>query len=409
MATVKVKHLLRKGGRLYYSRRIPDDLKPHYSQSIIRTNLHTDDLTKAAQLCAEYARYDDGLWTSIRSGVDPSLTTVGNPEATATNSVIMKIMRSRPKRVRLSDALERYLQEHKRGQDVRFIRDARRAIGLVTDIVGDKHLEEYTRDHARTIREALMPGHSTSTVRRRIESINAIFNFGRREFDVTCLNPFERLAIAREGLDVVKRVPFTAEEVRRIEQACREVDDDIRWIIAIQLATGARLRELVGLRCEDIYLDCAIPYVAIRPNAVRGLKTAGSERNVPLLGAGLWAARQALAALDGSGWLFPRYADYTEVRSDAASATVNKFFSKTLNIPRTTHSFRHAMKDLLRNAGVSEEMSKAIFGHGTRSIADQYGSGFTLRRKLEALASLNPISGEWKDWKGLGTLAIRER
>jgi integrase len=339
------------------------------------------------------------MMMSDGNGQDPSLA--------VDTSLVLRVAR-RPKPIHLSDALEHYLGEHKRGQDVRFIRDARRAIGLVTQTIGDLPLDKYTRDHARAVRDALAPGHSTATVRRRLDSICAIFNLGRREFDVQCQNPFEKLAIAREGLDVEKRVPFTADEVRRIEQACREVDDDIRHIVAIQLATGARLKEIVGLRREDVFLNCEIPHVYIRPNEALGrlLKTPGSERTVPLLGVALWAARQALLASDVNGWLFPRYAADNNIRADAASATVNKFFSKTLSIPRTTHSFRHAMKDLLRNAGVSEEMSKAILGHGSRSIADQYGSWFTFQRKAEALERLNPISGEWK-W--LTSLAIIQR
>jgi integrase len=363
MATVKIKHLLRKYDCLYYQRRIPTDLKGEYPQSIIRERLSTDDLAEAGQ--------------AIRSGADP--------EEAAQTALILRVIRSQPKAISLTDALARYLAEHKKGQDPRFIRDARRAIGFVTEAAGDLPLEKYTRDHARAVRDALMVGHSTGTVRRRIATVNAIFNLGRREFNIQCMNPFEKLAIACEGLDTIKRLPFTQDERQQIEQACRKMDDDIRHIIAIQLGTGARLRELVGLRREDIFLDCAIPYIAIRPNAVRGMKTPGSERNVPLLGVGLWGAKQALTASDRSAWLFPRYANDLEVRSDAASATINKFFSKTLNIPRTTHSFRHAMKDLLRDAGIPEEMSKALLGHGSRSVADQYGSGFNLQRKAEAL------------------------
>jgi integrase len=389
MATVKIKYLLKKAGLLYYQRGIPADISPHYSgRRLIHINLKTQDLGNAAGLCAKYAAADDVRWQAIRNGVDP--------EEAAATALILRVARGR-KPTLLSDALERYLGEHKRGQDVRFVRDARRAIGLVTSIVGDLPLEKYTRDHARAVREALMTGHSTATVRRRLDSICAIFNLGRREFDVSCQNPFEKLAIAREGLDVVKRVPFTSEERNQIELACRKMDDDIRHIIAIQLATGARLREIVGLRRGDVILDHEIPHVYIRPHEALGrpLKTEGSERLVPLLGAGLWAAQRALAAEDINGWLFPRYAEDGNIRSDAAAATVNKFF-RALGMTKTTHSFRHALKDLFRNSGIPEEMSKAILGHGTLSIADRYGTGFTLQRKAEALASLNPISGEWK-------------
>jgi hypothetical protein len=71
------------------------------------------------------------------------------------------------RRVLLTDALERYLAEHKNGQDIRFARDTRRAIGIVTSTVGDLPLPDYTRDHARAVRDVLVPGHSSATVRRR--------------------------------------------------------------------------------------------------------------------------------------------------------------------------------------------------------------------------------------------------
>jgi len=46
------------------------------------------------------------------------------------------------------------------------------------------------------------------------------------------------------------------------------------------------------------------------------------------------------------------------------------------------------MKDLLRNSGCSEEMAKALLGHGTRSISDQYGAGFSLLRLKEAMEKI---------------------
>jgi hypothetical protein len=81
MATIKVKYLLQKSGLLYYSRRIPDDLKDHYSKSIIRVNLKTQDIGKAARLCAQYSARDDVLWTALRSGLDADLTTTENRAA----------------------------------------------------------------------------------------------------------------------------------------------------------------------------------------------------------------------------------------------------------------------------------------------------------------------------------------
>ena len=75
MATVKIKHLLRKYDCLYYQRRIPTDLKDHYPRSIIRERLDTDNLAEGAKRCAQFAARDDLLWKMLRSGLDPDLTT----------------------------------------------------------------------------------------------------------------------------------------------------------------------------------------------------------------------------------------------------------------------------------------------------------------------------------------------
>ena len=320
MAMVKVKYLLRKSGLLYYQRAIPDDLKKHYSgKSLIRVNLGTQDAAKAARLIAEHASRDDVLWKHIRSGTN--LTTAETRAAGKAllearaghigiidwkNPIEREALRltQKPKErgVLLSEALDRYLAEHKRGQDIRFARDARRAIGFVESTVGDLPLQNYTREHARAVRDFLAPGHSTATVRRRLDSISAVFNLGRREFDLmSAANPFEKMQIQGEGLDAQKRLPFTHDELTTISSSCSKENDDIRWIVAMQLATGARLGEVCGLRIEDVVLG-EIPYIWIRPHEKLGrtLKTPGSERQVPLVSIGLWAAKQAMNG-EGTG------------------------------------------------------------------------------------------------------------
>ena len=53
---------------------------------------------------------------------------------------------------------------------------------------------------------------------------------------------------------------------------------------------------LAGLAREDIVLDADIPHIIIRPHQWRRLKTKGSERTLPLVGASLWAAKKAVEA-----------------------------------------------------------------------------------------------------------------
>mgnify|MGYP002641998586 CR=1 FL=1 len=42
------------------------------------------------------------------------------------------------------------------------------------------------------------------------------------------------------------------------------------------------------------------------------------------------------------------------------------------------HSFRHLMKDALRNADIDEAVSDAITGHSSVSIGRSYDSGYNL-------------------------------
>ena len=67
------------------------------------------------------------------------------------------------------------------------------------------------------------------------------------------------------------------------------------WLIALILDTGMRLAEAAGLHVDDIMPDEDIPYVDIKPHPWRSLKTKGSQRQVPLVGASLWGAQRIKA------------------------------------------------------------------------------------------------------------------
>ena len=79
------------------------------------------------------------------------------------------------------------------------------------------------------------------------------------------------------------------EFIKAIQAECYEVDDDLRWLLALIVDTGMRLAEAVGLKTEDIKLDSEVPSVKVSPYRWRRLKTRSSEREVPLVGSALWA------------------------------------------------------------------------------------------------------------------------
>ena len=68
-----------------------------------------------------------------------------------------------------------------------------------------------------------------------------------------------------------------------------------------------RLGEAIGLLKSDIVLEAKIPHINLKPHPWRRLKTPGSERQIPLVGSSLWAAKRALKQNTDSKYAFPKY------------------------------------------------------------------------------------------------------
>jgi len=63
---------------------------------------------------------------------------------------------------------------------------------------------------------------------------------------------------------------------------CREIDDDMRWLIALISDTGLRLGEAAGLERSHVDLSAEVPHVIVEETDNRRLKTKTSKRRVPL-------------------------------------------------------------------------------------------------------------------------------
>ena len=68
-----------------------------------------------------------------------------------------------------------------------------------------------------------------------------------------------------------------------------EVDDDVRWLLAIISDNGMRLAKAAGLIVSDIKLDTDIPLDMPRKHTWQTLKTKGCGREIPLVRMSLWA------------------------------------------------------------------------------------------------------------------------
>ena len=131
----------------------------------------------------------------------------------------------------------------------------------------------------------------------------------------------------------------------------------------------------MGLEVQDV--DLQERSVTIRPNGIRGLKTKGSHRTLPLSQRAAEVLQGHRQGKEDGEALFPRYA--RPRGSDAASAMMMKRLRTVITDKKLTmNSLRHRMKDKLRNTGCPEAVSMAILGHSTNTIAANYGSGYAL-------------------------------
>ena len=107
-------------------------------------------------------------------------------------------------------------------------------------------------------------------------------------------------------------------------------------------------------------------------------KDRSSKRDVPLVGAALWAATRAFKNSPNE-YLFPRYCSEQECKADYASNSLNKWLRKHVPNGCVVHSFRHSMRDRLRAVECPAEIIDQIGGWTTSGVGQQYGEGFTLK------------------------------
>ena len=303
----------------------------------------------------------------LRSGFK-SYSRYTQPDASATSKA----------NITLSEALETYLAQKGSNKGKTFHAAAQRACVYLVEASGAKDLADYSRTDALKYRDYLIAkGMAGSSVSRVISSIRAVMNFAISEYALDLKNPFVGMYHDRLA-GVSKRLPIPIEDIRKVQQQCLSLDDDLRWLVALVSDTGMRLAEVSGLLKTDIILDEDIPFIRVQPHSWRKLKTAGSERDVPLVGVSLWAAQRLLDADPDSGYAFPRYNKTTITNANSASAALNKWLHPYVPNGCTMHSFRHSMRDRLRAVECPADVVDQIGGWTTGGVGQGYGSGYSL-------------------------------
>jgi integrase len=272
-----------------------------------------------------------------------------------------------------------YLRLKGQGKSKTFHRAAERSCGYVVEVCGDKPINSYTKAEANSFRDALIErGLAGTSITRTVGTVRAVINFAASETGIDVHNPFVKLYYDRSA-GVSERQPLPDQKIRIIQRECEQVDDDARRLVALVSDTGLRLAEAAGLLLDDIKLDADIPHIVVQEHPWRRLKTSGSKRLVPLVGASLVAAQRLVE--DGSGatkFAFPRYNKSEQTNANSASAALNKWLRPRVPAGCTMHSFRHSMRDRLRAVESPADIVDQIGGWQTDGVGQSYGRGYPL-------------------------------
>ena len=381
LLTKSVPFTFNRYGYYYFSRRVPADLIQHYSYPRIVQGLKTRSAHTAKTRALVAAAKLDEYWLHLRM-TDPDLigrNLLRPGVKTYSRNTQHDVSTATKVDITLYEALETYLVQKGANKGKTFHAAAQRACAYLVEACGAKDLADYTRTDALKYRDYLIAkGMAGSSVSRVISSIRAVMNFAFSEYALDLKNPFVGMYHDRLA-GVSKRLPIPIEDIRKVQQQCLSLGDDLRWLVALVSDTGMRLAEVVGLLKSDIILDEDIPFIRLQPHPWRKLKTSGSERYVPLVGVSLWAAQRLLEACPDSVFAFPRYNKTSITNANSASAALNKWLHPYVPVGCTMHSFRHSMRDRLRAVECPADIVDQIGGWTTGGVGQGYGVGYGLK------------------------------
>ena len=372
-------YLYQKRGVYYFSKQIPFDVRQHYKRYRIVICLKTKSVSRANRMCDSILQRLHDYWLSLRLSAMPlpaaHLVHDSNGHGQLTTGPT------------LTEARDAYIKLKGVGKDKTFIRGASRNVDVVIKHLGDRPIDGYSSADAAALRDAMLgKGLSIASVKRNFSTIRSIINLTISEQGLDCGNAFARTFMPEE--DRQRRLPIPINCIRAIQSDCRNMNDDMRWLVALLSDTGMRLGEAVGLSVEDVHLNDETPLINITPHPWRRLKTKGSERCVPLVGEALWAASRAIEGASGSNFLFPRYNRGSTSNANSASAAINKWLKPRVPEGCVIHSFRHSMRDRLRAVECPADIIDAIGGWATAGVGQAYGLGYSLKKKWEWLILL---------------------
>ena len=218
-------------------------------------------------------------------------------------------------------------------------------------------------------------------------TLSSFFNWALKK-GLVAVNPATRLASPK--MQEVSRRPFNVEELNALVAGLPAWSLPAGakrggrfWVPLIGLFSGMRLGEIVTLSVVDVAVKDGATCFVLRRVKGRSLKTAGSERIVPvhpeLVRLGLLEHVEAMRASGGARLFQDLPGRDQDQVADLFQKRFSYWLTKVLEIKEpglSFHSFRHGFRDALREAGVPIDSTRALGGWArSGGVEERYGQG----------------------------------
>ena len=213
-------------------------------------------------------------------------------------------------------------------------------------------------------------GLSAKTVRNIHQIISSAMNLAREQ-KLIAGNPAEGCALPRLEHREMQTLP-----VEQLQSFLREAKESgVFEFYYLELATGLRRGELLGLKWEDVDLEQGDLRVRRQIARINGevveapLKTKNAYRTLPLAEDTVSILLEQKKKVDGSPWVFPSPTG-GPISPDSVLHMLHRVL-KRAGLPRVRfHDLRHTFATLALQSGVDVKTVSGMLGH--------FSAGFTL-------------------------------
>ena len=420
-------YILKRGKWFYYKRRVPVEIQKYHDKAVIQASLKTDSEQLAKQRATIFNSELEKLWEGLvldnESKTSSKLSKAKHiarihgfsysPATHIAESPIKEIIHrvnavkddisNNPDKVEailgkhednklsISNSLEVFFDFQKPNlsnkspqQIVKWQNPRKKSVHNFIQVIGDLPVNEITRKDVLKFRSWWVDriendGLSENSANKDFSYLRTLVCFIRDHhvLDMNIEAIFSRIQLKETKSS---RPPFPTSYIKDTLlnfDNLKGLNRECQLLLFAMADTGARPSELLGLNAErgDIVLDAPIPYIFIRPDKKKALKTTQSERQIPLVGASLFAFKELAGGFD-----------HYYQKADTLSANINKFLNDRNLLPSSKHSLyslRHSFEDRLTAVEPPEKVQSFLMGHKYRR--ERYGDGPTLEQKKKWL------------------------